>query len=255
MNKELIFIIILLTGFLSTVKVSGQKHDKFEPYIPSDYSKDKYQIKIDTVTFSKLNIEITQVRFLYKKTNTPSDFFCRGWLTISKGGKTIHHLYFKSIEPVGGCSGFFIPDTQPRKDCFIISKFGDYDGSIFLIDTTGQVTEKLGGMFYISKDNRYLFSNYDSDLSGLTVYDLNKKLVLFSDTLEPYLADWYFQDKKYFALVSEDDVNGDTIKIATFDFATNKIIISHVDKSYPKTENQLTIINDFSHANECNCGR
>lgn len=245
----------MLTGLLSAVKVCGQTHDKFEPFNLSDYSKDKYQIKLDTVTFSKLKIEIRQAKFLDNKTNTPSDFYCRGWLTISRGGKTINHIYFKSIEPVGGCAGLFIPDKQPRRDCFIISKFGDYDGSIFMIDTTGNVTEKLGGIFYISKDKRYLFSSYDSDLSGLTVYDLNKKLILFSDTLEPYLADWYFQDKKYFALVSEDVVNVDTIKIATFDFATNKIIVSNVDKSYPKTENKLTIFNDYSNAKDCICGR
>lgn len=245
----------MLIGISSTVKVYGQTHEVFEPFNASDYSKDKYQIKLDTVTFSKLNIEIRQAKLLPNKTNTPSDFYCRGWVTISRGGKTINQIYFKTIEPVGGCSGLFIPDKQPRGDCFIISKFGDYDGTIIMIDTAGNVTEKLGGIFRISKDKRYLFSSYDSDLSGLTVYDLNKKLILFSDTLETYLADWYFQDKKYFALVSEGVVSGDTIKIATFDFATNKIKVSNVDKSYPKAENKLTIFNDYYHSEDCNCGR
>lgn len=250
-----IFISILLIGHLSTVQVCGQIHDNFEPFNSSDYSKNKYQIKLDTVSFCKLKIEIRQAKLIDNKTNTPSDFYCRGWLTISRDGKTINQIYFKTIEAVGGCSGLFIPDKQPRNDCFIISKFGDYDGTLFMIDTTGTVTEKLGGVFYISKDKRYLFSSYDSDLSGLTVYELNKKLILFSDTLEPYLAEWYFQDNKYFALVNEDVVSVNAIKIATFDFTSNKIKVTKVDKSYPKTENKLTIFNDYSNAKDCNCGQ
>lgn len=250
-----ILTIFLLIGLLSVCKLCGQTYDKIESFSPSDYSKDKYQIKLDTVTFGKLKIEIRQVKLLDNKTSTPSDFYCRGWLTVTEGKKIVRQLYFKSIEPVGGCSGLFIPDKQPRKDIFVVSKFGDYDGSIFIIDTTGKVTEKMGGVFSISKDKRYLFSSYDSDLSGLTVYDLNKKLILFSDTIQPYLAEWYFQNGKYFAIVSEDVVQDDKIKIATFDFNTNKIVLTKADKTYPKTENKLTIFNDYIHSKDCNCGR
>ena len=115
----------------------------------------------------------------------------------------------------------------------------------------------MGGIFFISKDKHYLFSSYDSNLSGLTVYDLNKRLILFSDTIEPYLADWYFQDKKYFAIVSEDIIQDNRTKIATYDFAQNKLTISFsfVDKEYPKTENKLKVYNDYQYARDCNCGR
>jgi len=245
---------IIILSFLTATICFGQESDSYEPFKSSDYTVDKYQIKLDTVTFFKFKIEIRLAKLLENKTNTPSDFYCRGWLTLKQGQKIITQKFFKSIEPVGGCSGLFIPETQPRKDCFIISKFGDYDGSIFIIDTAGKLTEKMGGVFYVSKDKHYLFSSYDSDLSGLTVYDLNRKLILFSDTIEPYLSNWYFQDKKYFAIVNEDLIQDNKIKIATFNFIQNKLTIESVDKDYPKTDNKLKVYNDNQNAKDCNCG-
>lgn len=245
---------ILLVELLFVITCFGQTHDKYEAFKKSDYPATKYQIKNKTSTFSKFKIEIRQAKRIGNITNAPSDFYCRSWLKISQGNRINQQIYFKYIEPVGGCSGLFIPDKQPRKDYFIISKFGDYDGSIFIVDTLGKVTEKIGGIFYISQDKRYLFSSYDSDLSGLTVYDLNKKHTLFSDTIEPYLSDWYFQDKKYFAIVNEDVIQNNKIKIATFDFTLNRLTISLAHKNYPKKENKLKVYNDYQNAKDCNCG-
>jgi len=118
------------------------------------YPREKFQIKLDTISFSKLNIEIRQVKTIDNSGQDSTSFYCRGWLTIKKGNKILVKQYFKSIEGVGGCSGFFIPARQPRKDYFIFSKFGDYDGSIYIFDTTGKLEQKAGGIFYISKDKR-----------------------------------------------------------------------------------------------------
>jgi hypothetical protein len=251
MNETTFLLLCLLT----VTTCFGQSTDKYAPFKSSDYSTDKYQIKLDRVRFSKFKIEIRQAKLLDNKINTPSDFYCRGWVTITQGSIVIKQLYFKEIEPVGGCSGLFIPDKQP-KDHFIISKFGDYDGRIFIIDTTGKVQEKMGGIFYISKDQRYLFSSYDSDLSGLTVYDLNKKLILFSGTIEPYLGDWYFKDRKYFAEIQNPLANAiDSCQIAIFDFSKNKLTISEINKDYLKEDNKLKMYNDVVHDKDCNCGR
>lgn len=254
MTSMRILTFLLLTSLLSAVKLCGQTSEPFEFFKLSDYPKDKYLIKLATVPFGKLKIEIRQIKLLDDKLNS-SEFYCRGWLTITQGKKVVKQLYFKSIEPVGGCSGLFIPDKQPRKDIFILSKFGDYDGRIFLIDTLGRITEKMGGIFSISKNKRFLFSTYGSDLSGLTVYDLNKKLILFSGNLKPQLSDWYFQDKKYFAVVKYDELANAKIEIATFNFRTKKIIITTADKTYPKAENKLNVLNDINGAKSCNCGR
>lgn len=253
--KKLIFLIL---GFLTVTACFGQTTEKYEPFESFDYASDKYQIKLDSATFSKFKIEIRQAKLLDNTSNTPSDFYCRGWLTIRQGDKIINQQYFKSIEPVGGCYGLFIPETQPRKDFFIFSKLGDYDGSIFILDTTGKLTEKLGGSFFISKDKRYLFSNYDSDIAGLTVYDLNKRLFLYSESesVPNYLGTWYFQNGKYFARAYDNnsDDDGQKIKIASFDFKTNKLVISKIDKTFLKDEIQLKVYNDLQYDKECNCG-
>lgn len=148
---------ILLISFLTATSCFGQTPDNYEPFKSSDYATDQYQIKLDTSKFSKFKIEIRQAKLLNNKTNSPSDFYCRGWLTVKQGDKIITEQFFKSIESVGGCSGLFISDTQPSKDCFIISKFGDYDGRIFIFDTTGKVTEKMGGIFMFLRTNIICF--------------------------------------------------------------------------------------------------
>lgn len=234
----------------------AQPTDEYEPYISSDYSTDKYQIKKDSALFFKYKIEITQIKLRDNKVSMPSDFYCRGWLTISQGTTIIKQLYFKAIEPVGGCSGLFIPLKQPRKDYFIISKFGDYAGFVFIIDTTGKVTERQGGMFYVSADKRYLFSMYDSDLSGLTVYDFNKKSILFSNEIEPFIGDWYYKDKKYFAEIwNLAAISIDSNQIAIFNFNDNKLSIIPVKKNYLNTAVKLKVYNDVVHHKNCTCGQ
>lgn len=246
----------LLLCFLTVTTCHGQTTDEYEPFKSSDYATDKYEIKLETVTFSKFKIEIRQAKLRENINNAPSDFYCRGWLRILEGNKIIKQLYFKELEPVGSCYGLFIPHKQPREDYFIITGIDGYDGSIFIIDTTGKVIEKGGGIFSISKDKRYLFSNWWSDLSGLTVYDLNKKLVMFSDTIEPSLEDWYFKEGIYFAEIWHYETDQiDSSKIAVYDFDKNKLIVTSVNKEYLNQGNKLKIYNDVMHEGDCNCGR
>jgi len=173
--------IFTFSAFLLLTTLSfGQNQDKFEKFDASDYPLEKYQITSDSIKFKDFKIEIRQVRNL----SGSGQFSCRAWLTISAKSKSIYQRYFRSIEAVGSCYGLFIPLEQPRQDYFVLSKLGDYDGRIFIIDSNGNVTEKLGGSFFISNDKRYLFSEYDSDLSGLTVFDFTTGLRIpaISDT-------------------------------------------------------------------------
>jgi hypothetical protein len=232
--------------------------DKYEPFKSSDYPTKKYLIKLDTATFSKFRIEFRHVKMIDDSRWDSTSFYCRGWLTIRLEDTIITKQFFRSIEAVGGCSGLFVPDTQPREDFFIFSKLGDYSGIIFIVDATGNMTQKIGGSFCISKDKRYLFSNYDSDLEGLTVYDLDKHLLLYSayDQVPQSLGAWYFQDGKYFARAYDNDLDddGQKIKIATFDFKTNKLVITTVDKDFLKSRNQLKFYNDLQDVKDCSCG-
>lgn len=247
-------ITLILLSFIGNSY--AQRQSKFEAFNPSDYPTNKYQIKLDSASFFQFKIEIRQVKNK-EVTNSKSDFFCRAWLSVTQGTKIIKQIYFPSIEPVGSCGGLFIPDKQPVKDYFIISKLGDYDGKIFILDKTGKVTEKRGGPFSISKDQHYLFSDFYSDQSGLTVFDLRKNLVLFSDTIEPTrLAEWYFQDKKYFAEIWDAKANSvNHTQIAIFDIKTNKLAITKVDTNYTKQANKLATYNDNRKIKDCGCGK
>lgn len=256
MNKLVIIIFIVLNGTFCF----SQTTYKYKPFKSYDYPSNKYKILTDTASFSKFKIKIIKIHPINNQYTDSTFFYCRVWLTVKQGKKTIIQKYYKSIEPVGGCSGLFIPENQQRKDYFIISKFGDYDGSILILDTTGRITEKIGGSFYISKNRQYLFSNYDSDAEGLTVYDFKNNRVLYSkmESILYRLGDWYFQDGMYFAIAydenSEEKEQQQNIKIATFDFKRNKLVITTVDKLYMKDKNKLKLYNDFEHDEKCNCG-
>ena len=248
---QTIFILLL------SLTVSGQSKDTFIPFNSADYKPEKYQVKYNAYNFSKFTIEIRQVKLITNQSEA-SDFYCRAWVTISEGAKIIGQRYFKSIEAVGGCSGLFVPDVQPRNDYFMISKFGDYDGLIMIIDSTGKMTESFGGEFDISKDLRYLFSNYDSDAAGLTVYDLKEHKILFtsSDNVPKHLGNWYFSNGKYYAPSYDTNTsdNSSTIEIATFDFTTLKLTFSTVEKTHLKKEDQLKKYSEILTKN-CDCGK
>ena len=251
------FIIILISIVIYTNCI-GQTHDKYVPFRISDYPKEKFTIKIIDKKFSKFSIKITQVSSRENKIIDSSFFYCRAWLIIKKENKIINKRHYKSIEPVGGCFGLYVPLKQPREDYFIISKFGDYDGSIIIIDSLGKMTEKNGGEFYISKDKRYLFSNYDSDASKLTVFDFSKNCVIYTSTdeLKYRTAEWYYQDRNYIANAYDENSEVENQKniIAIFNLKTNKLSYKKVNKSFLKNINKLKVYNSMVNAKKCDCG-
>jgi hypothetical protein len=247
--------LIVLVSTLLACQISFAQHsDKPEVFNAADYPSDKYGIKLDSAIFLNYKIEFRQLKSLVMKRDDTTAISCRAWVTIRNKGKITKQIYFKNIEAVGSCSGLFIPAVQPKQDVFIFSKFGDYDGVIYFVDVHGKITEKSGGVFYLSADKRYLFSPYYSDLAGITIYDLEKKHILYSFDLESHLEDWYFQDGTYFAIASTTENLYTKIKIANFDLSTNQITFSTVDRNYPKAENKLEIHNDYSQK-DCNCGK
>lgn len=242
--------IIITVLLILTTSSFGQSSDKFESFRRSDYPVEKYQITSDSVQFKDFVIEIRQVR--NKSGYEP--FSCRAWITIFNSGKPIYQKYFKAIDAVGSCYGIFIPLSQPRNDYFILSKLGDYDGRIFIIDSKGVVTEKPGGQFYVSKDKRYLFSDYYSDESGLTVFDFNSGQTLFSETIAPRLYEWYQKDNKFISRV--ELLNGQTSNTDYyyFDLSAKKLIPFKQNKDYLRSEDKLTQYIDNNTRRFCNCG-
>jgi hypothetical protein len=170
-------------------------------------------------------------------------------LTIRNSDKVLKQKFYE-IEPVGGCSGLFPPPSQPLENYFILSKFGSYEGETLLIDTTGKLIVLSGGSFSLSRDKKYLFSIWDSDLSGITIYDLtNKKTLLNKEIEEPRYTDIYFQDGKYY--VSFDD---DTT-IGHINLQSKKISTAKKSKGFLKKGNKLRTFNAVQSMSDCNCGR
>lgn len=239
--KTLISTILFL--FITTCFGQQQKQIIFKK---ADYPPSKFLLTTDTSKFGRVQI----VRTLIKPKFSSNGFSCRSWLTIRNNDKILKHKFYE-IEPVGGCSGLFLPSSQPLDNYFIISKFGDYEGETLLIDTAGKLTELLGGAFSISPDKKYLFSIWDSDLSGITVYDLtNKKAILKKETEgDQRYADIYFQDGKYYVSFDDD------ITIGHINLETKKITLSKRPKGFLKKASKLRIYNVVQTLPKCNCGR
>ncbi len=239
---------LLLTIFsLTTILSSGQK---IAPFKDNDFPTDKFIIKKEQRTLGAISVNLIQAK---PRKQGDSQFMCRTWLTIKDKTKLIKELN-ADTNPVGGCSGLFFPESQPNKDLIIISKFGDYDGRLFTVNRKGEFRDYLGGTIYVSGDKKYLFTNYDSDLSGVSIIDLTKNELIYSGELKQYIADWYFQGGEYFALISEDvKVNGET-GLLTFDFMTKtfneKRTKDRIDSKY-----RLKIYNDYSRVPDCSCGK
>jgi hypothetical protein len=240
--------IILQIFLLITIISSGQT---IAPFEDNDFSADKFVIKKEQRTLGTITVDLIHAK--PKKQDDPKQFSCQTWLTIRDKNKLIKELA-QETDAVGGCSGLFFPDKQPNKDLIIISKFGDYDGRLYIVNDKGEFKDYLGGTFYVSNDNKYLFTNYNSDLSGVSIIDLTKNELLFTGELKQYLADWYFQDGQYFAIVGEDvKIIGDT-GLLIFDFQTKSFKETRTkEKVDPK--DKLKIYNDYNRAADCSCGK
>lgn len=253
-NDHIMKIALNFLFCLFTLTALGQR-DNYRPFRASDYPPNKYSVKSDTFIFRNFKIEVTHTKLLDYKTFDSTATYCRLWLTVKDGNTIVDKFYVSSCEAVGGCSGIYASNEQASKEYFILSKFGDYDGQIIIIDKSGKIKTFVGGHYYLSPDNKYLFSPYSSDLAGLTVYDLvNNKVLFTSDNLQTYLADFYLCNKNYFAIVSEEVKELDQTNIVTFDFKTNTLIKSKVPDSYISRAKRLKSYNVFQHT-PCDCGQ
>lgn len=88
----------------------------------------------------------------------------------------------------------------------------------------------MGGFYFITKNKRYLFSQYTSDIDGLVIFDLKTDRIVFSSDNIPYIHQWYVNGEDYFFTETEwikTNLGKPTVKggVAYFyDFNTHQII-------------------------------
>ena len=183
----------------------GESREKIIPFDSKDYNPDKYAVTKCSYVHGSADIIITQVRPITKnrKNRTARPGFCRAWIEVKTKGGITFNSYFSDISPAGYSYGIFVPKKQPSTDYFITVKFGDYDGRIFLISKSGKVTESPGGEYFLTKDKRYLFVQYSSDMSMLIVFDLKKGKEICRAKDIPYIHNWYVKNGNYMFTISD----------------------------------------------------
>jgi len=247
---------IFLIAIFAVVSFACSAQVKWKQFRKADYPETKYATKIDVFAFGDFTVELIQAKLRKPENFEKGSAYCRIWLNVKKGNVAIDSLFYNDCEALGGCSGIYAPKKQPRTDYFVLSKFGDYDGRILIINQKGKIQSFFGGHFYVSPDNRYLFSPYDADLAGLTVYDFLQHKVLFtSDDLDRYFSGFYNVGNHYFAIISQDVKKSDgRTEIITFDLESKSLVPATVNEEYLAKANRLAAYNVHEYA-PCDCGR
>jgi hypothetical protein len=258
--RKLIGLILMFVSFAAYGQHGkGTPHKKVKAYNDADYPADQYSTRTDTASLGVVKLQTIHVM----STGLREETECKAWLYVKKGNKNTAQFFFDEIMGDYGAAGVFFPKKQPREDMFIAMKFGDYDGRIIVIDRDGNANNMPGGDFYMSEDNKYLFSNYNSDQTGVTIIDMDKNNVIYADSAEDQskLGQWYFQDDKFFAIAqptAKDEEDTTKLSIATLDLKKKKLIFSRVEKDYPEKDSKLKFYSFYDKPEDkgnCSCGK
>jgi hypothetical protein len=197
-------IIIALSYALAllaaTISVAQSSDKKTPPFKPADYPKTEFQVTRASHALRDIKIRIVHVKRRKESPTPPS--FCRAWVEITRGGTLVRRIYYGDLEPVGYSFGVFVPAKQPSPEYFVLVKEGDYDGHLLLANSAGDVTDTLGGSYFVAR-GRFLVSRYASDEAGLAIFDLEAHKLILRATDIPYVENWYKDNTGYFFTESE----------------------------------------------------
>lgn len=205
-------LLTTLALFILTSAAWGEDTAPFRPFEKEVYAGGDFTVTSRTYAHGKVKVKVTQAKRTGSHPQEPPST-CRAWLEVVAGGKSIWQRYFDDIDAVGSSYGLFVPPKPPSSRYFAVVKNGDYDGRLFLIDRNGTVSELPGGLYFVSADGRFLFSEYIADTQEAVVFDLaSGKIVLDTKTpdaslLPGYIYDWYYDGKRYFFTIVNDEDN------------------------------------------------
>lgn len=194
--------LLLLCIFSPTRIAFGQSSEQFNA---SSYPAGSFKISHRAYPFGSFTVRIIQVKGLNDATTNPS--YCRAWLQVRSGGRTVRQAYFKDIDPVGADYGIFLPEKQSIPNYFVALKDGDYDGRLLFIGKDGSLTDLPGGAFFLTPDKRYVVGSHDSDYQSPFVIDLSNHRLVINGSKEnlPSVDQWYRDRHGYFFTVLDND--------------------------------------------------
>ena len=184
-----------------------------------------------TRKLGNIEIIITQFKSLIKYPKIP---LCNAEISIKKNGNKIDSIIFKEIEGVGGDYGLNVYN-ELINDHLIITKYGDYDGLTIIINNKGEVFSIIGGYIFVDFESNILFSIYDSDLSGFSVFDLSSDSEILKTTeMEDRPNAFYKQKSEYLMKTINDETETEAIWN-----------VNLLTKELNKVQIELETLNDF----------
>ncbi len=222
--KKTIPIFVLI--WFTSIPLLSSGSDQYRPFVSKEYNRNDFEVSRGQFQNGNVSIFLVEAKRISEKYEEPP-YICRAWLEVKKGSRSLYQQYFEDIDAVGFSYGLFVPIEQPPSPYFAVVKNGDYDGRLYLVNKEGKVSNLIGGYYFISKDRKYLFSEYASDDIGLEVFDLMNGQVVFSSTSTPlpgWIEQWYEKDGQYFFTIENDSgLSAEERMLYFYDFKSNKI--------------------------------
>ena len=175
-----------------------------------------------------IKVIILQIKSLV---NNPEIPLCRAEIIVLKKDRILDSIEFSNIDAVGGNYGLYI-DNNLIDGHLIISKYGDYDGLTLIINNHGHIFKTVGGRSFVDNSSGLLFSDYDSDLAGLSVFDLNndREIMEIIDMEDRPAIFFKTTNNKYYF----QGINDETEKLSLWEIDIVKKKINKIEVELPQ---------------------
>lgn len=195
-------VVLLVLASLFSFSLSAQTSD-YQAFNAKHYNSPGHVVKKDDFKFHQLTVSVIR---LQNNNTSAKDFSCRGWVLVFKNKTLVDSVYYGQMDANGGNAGLYVPQKQPLAAYFMVTKLGDYDGQIIVIDSTGKIKTDVGGNILITPDKKYVYAEYSTDIGfGLSVFNVSKNSFEFSCDTTPTLTGWFNVKGKTYGLINADD--------------------------------------------------
>ena len=225
------------------------------PFRAEDYPPESFRISEQRLQHGAAAIHVIRAQKIKRDKRAPH--LCRAWLSIYTPAGVVLQRYFADFDAVGDSYGIYVPAAHPDKRHFAVIKLGDYDGRLYLVREDGKTVDLDGGSYFVTEDGRFLFSQYETDMPGLTVFDLVEERVRFSVREGLEIMEWYTKDGQVFFTGLVDDKYPPREKldaITRYDFARHRLVTEPV-KEDPRTGARKVAWLFEAPRNNRDCGR